>query len=258
MILTALLPNEIHPAYVVLGTAAAIAVIKYSFGGLGANWLNPALGGWLFIRFSWPEAFLSAIEKGSTSISEINISSNLSVVVNSVTAALYYSVFSFAGVDLPAGYIELLFKNNSGIVADRGLFFLLIGTVVVTATGINRGWIPPVFLLVYGFLVRLAGDTSGLLWNGDIIYGFFSGGTILAAFILAAEPASSARTNTGVIFTVVSGAFLSWVFRYRFMEFSGCFIALAMMNCFSPLIRLIEEKIILSLKNRVKIQESIL
>jgi len=56
MILSMLLPNQIHPVFVFLGTAFAIIVVKYSFGGLGSNWLNPALGGWLFIRFSWSSA----------------------------------------------------------------------------------------------------------------------------------------------------------------------------------------------------------
>jgi electron transport complex protein RnfD len=258
LILSALLPNQIHPVYAVLGAIFAIAVIKYSFGGLGANWLNPALGGWLFIRFSWSEAFLNTIEKGSTSIGEINIGSNISVLGNFVTEVLNNSIFSFAGINLPIGYVDLLVKNSSSIIADRGLFFLLLGTIVVTAAGINRGWIPLVFLLTYGFLIRLAGDISGLFWNGDVIYGFFSGGTIVAAFILVAEPSSSAKTNTGIAVIVVLSAVLSWLFRYRFMEYSGCFIALAVINCFSPLIKLIEEKVRLSLKNNVKTREIIL
>jgi electron transport complex protein RnfD len=256
LILTALLPNQIHPMYAAFGTAFAIAVIKYSFGGLGTNWLNPALGGWLFIRFSWSEAFFNAVEKGSTSIGDINISSNISIFDNSLTDALNNSILSLTGVNLPFGYTELLFNNSSNIIADRGLFFLLIGTIAVTATGINRGWIPLIFLFIYGFLIRFAGDLSGLIWNGDVIYGFLSGGTIITAFILAAEPASSANTNTGIIITVILGAVLSWVFRYRFMEYSGCFIALTVINCFSPLIRLIEEKIILSLNRSVKIEEN--
>ena len=254
LILTILLPNYIHPFCAALGAVFAVAVVKYSFGGLGSNWLNPALGGWLFIRFSWPAAFAKALEGSSSSISEMTVSGT-SALDNSVTEFFNNTVFSVTSARMPSGYIDLLFNNNPGLIADRGLFLLLIGTVFITAAGINRGWIPPVFLAVYGFLIRLAG-ADGVFWNGDILYGFFSGGTIAAAFILAAEPASGAKLKHGIVFAVFSGAVLSWFFRYKCMEFSGCFIALAIVNCFTPLIKLAEERIFLSHNNRTGVQEN--
>jgi len=259
MILAMLLPNSIHPAYVFFGTAFAIIAVKYSFGGLGANWLNPALGGWLFIRFSWPAAF----SNGETaSISEMPLSSEISKI-DTVAADFFNStVFSVTGVQLPSGYIDLLFLNGPGIIADKGIFALLLGTIIITALGINRGWVPLVFLSVYGFLIRFAGDMSpagsGMFWNGDVLYGFFSGGTIAAAFILAAEPASSAKLKPGIFFTVVLGAALSWFFRYKCLDYSGCFIALILVNGLTPLIRLLEEKIFSIRKTYAKAQENLL
>jgi len=258
LILTLLLPNLMHPFYAALGAAFAVTVVKYSFGGLGSNWINPAVGGWLFIRFSWPAAFTQALEGSSSSISEIPAVSGASALDSSATDFLNNSVFSITGSQLPSGYIDLLFNSNPGIITDRGLFSLLIGTICITAAGINRGWIPLVFIAVYGFLIRLAGDLTGLFWNGDILYGFFSGGTIAAAFILAAEPVSGAKFKPGIIFAVFSGAVLSWFFRYKCMEYSGCFIALALVNCFTPLIKLAEEKIFFSHNNSGGFQENLL
>jgi len=246
MLLCLMLPNQIHPVYVAFGTVFAIVVVKYSFGGLGSNWLNPALGGWLFIRFSWPAVFNDI---SAASITHLNSTSELSILDNNVTEFLNSSVFSIAGVQLPSGYIDLLFNNNPGIIADRGLFGLLIGTIIITSAGINRGWIPLVFLVVYGFFIRLAGDINSILWNGDILHGFFTGGTIIVAFILAAEPASSAKLKIGILLNVILAALLSWFFRYRCLEYSGCFIALAMINCLTPLIRFAEEKLFLSRGN---------
>jgi len=257
MIISLLMPNQIHPVYVFLGTAFAIAVVKHSFGGLGSNWLNPALGGWLFIRFAWPSAFTQALEGSSLSISEMVINSDISSLDNSVAGFLNSYVFSIAGVQIPSGYIDLLFNNAPGLITDRGLFALLIGTVVITAVGINRGWIPLVFLAVYGFLIRFAGD-AGIYWNGDLLYGLFSGGTIAAAFILAAEPSSGAKLKHGVLFTVVLAAVLSWFFRYKCMEYGGCFVALALTNCITPLVRIIEDKIFFQHKKHVDIQENLL
>jgi len=247
MILALLLPNQVHPVYVFFGTAFAITVVKYSFGGLGSNWLNPALGGWLFIRFSWPSVFND---------SAVGFAGDISALDNTVTEFFNSSVFSIAGVQLPSGYIDLLFYSGPGIIADRGIFVLLIGTVIITAIGINRGWIPLVFLSVYCFLVRLAGDD--MYWNGDMLYGLFSGGTIAAAFILAAEPSSSAKLKPGILFTIILAAVLSWFFRYVCMDYSGCFIAIALTNCLTPLTRLLEEKIILMRNNYGKFRENLL
>jgi electron transport complex protein RnfD len=254
LILSLLLPNQIHPVYAAFGAAFAIVIVKYSFGGLGSNWLNPALGGWLFIRFSWPSVFVKAIENN---VSEM-IVSGLSSIDNSVTTFFNDTVLSATGVQLPSGYINLLFFNNSGLIVDRGLFTLLLGTIIITALGINRGWVPLVFLSVYGFFIRLAGDAPGIFWNGDLLYGLFSGGTVAAAFILAAEPASGAKLWQGVLFSVVLGAVLSWFFRYRCMEYSGCIIALALVNCFTPLIRLLEDKIFFSHKKSGVLPENLL
>jgi electron transport complex protein RnfD len=253
MIICLLLPNQIHPVYAALGAVFAIVVVKFSFGGLGANWLNPALTGWLFIRFSWPSAFTSALKNSSPSISELSVTSGLGALGNNITEFFNGSILSITGVQLPSGYIDLFFNNDPGIIADRGIFFLLAGTVVITAVGINRGWIPLVFLAIYGFLVRLAGN-AGLYWDGDILYGFFSGGTLAAAFILAAEPASGAKLKLGILLVVVIAAVLSWFLRYKCMEFYGCFIALAVLNCITPLVRHAEEALFLSGKRSWKFQ----
>ena len=257
MILSILLPNLIHPFYAAFGAAFAITVVKYSFGGLGSNWLNPAIGGWLFIRFSWPDAFAKALEDSSSSISEMT-TVGVSALDNSVTEFLNNSIFSITGAQMPSGYIDLLFNNNPGIITDRGLFSLLLGTICITAVGINRGWIPLVFITVYGFLIRFAGDLAGVYWNGDILYGLFSGGTIAAAFILAAEPASSAKLKPGILSALFLGAVLSWFFRYRCMEYTGCFIALAIINCLTPLITLAEQRSFLLRNNRGRFQENLL
>jgi len=245
MILVMLLPNHTSPFHVIIASIFAVAVVKYSFGGLGSNWLNPALGGWLLIRFSWPSGFTHALGNYA-SVSVHSLSGSGSPAGNAVTDFLNNTVLSVTNVQLPAGYIDLLFNDAQGLITDRGLFILLIGTIVITAIGINRTWIPLVFLAVYGFLIRLAGDANGILWNGDILYGFFSGGTVAAAFILAAEPSSSAKLKGGVIFTVALSAFFSWFFRYKCMEYSGCFIAIALTNSLTPLIRVIEDKFFLS------------
>ncbi|MDR2134411.1 MAG: RnfABCDGE type electron transport complex subunit D [Treponema sp.] len=275
MVFALLLPNRIPPVYAVLGAVFAIAVVKHSFGGLGSNWLNPGIGGWLFLRFSWPEVFSKALAGSPLALVSESMRNGFAEPRNSplglirlsgagdfsggaldarVSAFLNDTVFSFFGAELPSGYIDLLVSGGApGIIADRGILALLLGTLVITALEVSRSWIPAAYLGLFGILVRVFGDLpfEGLLFNGDVLFAFFSGATLAAAFILMADPVTSAKSRAGILFTVLLGAFLSWVFRYRGLEFYGAFFAAALVNALTPLIRSFEGKWFYSRKQRV-------
>jgi electron transport complex protein RnfD len=254
--------------YVILGTVFAIAVVKHSFGGLGSNWLNPALGGWFFIRFSWPGVFGRSLENSPLSIiaetlgggvsnpqgsplgflkisGAGNSALSASFLDNTVRSVLNNTIFSITGAELPSGYIDLLFSRAPGIIADRGLVALLLGTVIITASQVSRVWIPAVYLLCYGFLVRIFGALpfGGAAGGGDVLFGFFTGGTMAAAFLLAADPATGPKSRAGILGAAVLAAFFSWLFRYQGLEPYGAFFAVAMVNVLTPLIRTVEERL---------------
>jgi electron transport complex protein RnfD len=246
LVLTLLLPNRIHPLYAALGALFAMAVVKHSFGGLGSNWLNPGLGGWFFVRFSWPGVFGKALEGAVSFESVISGNGGIalpagSVLDGKVSAFLNNHIFSFLGAELPSGYIDLLVPEAPGIIADRGLLALLAGTIIITACRVSRAWAAAVFLAVFGILVMLGGAAGGeALRNGDVLFGLCSGGTVVAAFMLVTEPVSGAKSRPGMLFAAVLSGVLAWLFRYRGLEWHGCFFALGMVNAFTQVIRLFE------------------
>ncbi|MDR2477914.1 MAG: RnfABCDGE type electron transport complex subunit D [Treponema sp.] len=275
MVLALLLPNQIHPVYAGVGAVFAMAVVKHSFGGLGSNWVNPALGGWLFIRFSWSQAFSRALEHSPLTLVADTFENGVSTarmppleLLKSAGAAdfsgagsavdlaisnfLNNTVFSLFGAELPSGYIGLLVLKSPGIIADRGVLALALGTIVITAFQISRAWVPALYLGVFGLLVWLAGDMpfGGLPRNGDMLFALFTGGTLAAAFILIPEPASGAKSKPGMCAAAVLGAAVSFVFRYRSLEFYGCFFAAALINALTPLIRSIEGRWLYSRKRQ--------
>ncbi|MDR0601752.1 MAG: RnfABCDGE type electron transport complex subunit D, partial [Treponema sp.] len=143
LVLVLLLPNRIHPLYAVLGAVFAMAVVKYSFGGLGSNWVNPAAAGWLFLRVSWPGAFDSALKGSLLSVISEGLAAGLSSPQGSplgilkiagsgggwaasrldgaISSALNGTLFSFMKAELPSGYVDLFISRAPGIIADRGL-----------------------------------------------------------------------------------------------------------------------------------------
>ena len=243
LVLALLLPNQIHPIYAALGAVFAIAVVKHSFGGLGSNWLNPALGGWLFIRCSWPTVFGNALARASENIPDAATS-----VGGAIGGFLNKAVFLSFGAELPPPYIDLFSLQTPGIIADRAALAVVVTTAVIAAFQISRSWMSLVFLAVYGLLVRMAGDiyAEGLWWNGDIIFAFLSGGTLVTAFILIADPSSGTKSAAGNVLTAVFAAALSFAFRYIGGVFYGCFFAVALINALTPLLCKFEKKLFYS------------
>ena len=262
LILTLLLPNKISPAYAAAGAVFAMAVIKHSFGGLGSNWLNPAAGGWLFIRFSWAAQFKEALEGSPLSLLAENASLgafNAAAVFGSPTPLdtalrtfFNRTIFSLIGVELPGGYFDLLTSRFPGIIADRGVFALLLGTVIITAFRVNRSWIPAVYLAGFGILVRYAGALpyGAGFWNGDVIFSLCSGGTLVAAFLLASDPVTSAKSNIGKFAAAVAASALAFIFRCFGSEPYGAVLSIVLINAMLPMARILEYRQLYN-KNRI-------
>ena len=215
LVLALLLPNHISPGYAAMGAAFAIVVVKHSFGGLGSNWMNPALGGWLFIRFSWPVAFANALGDPAWGVQAFEIPVDGSEVDHLVGSFLNRTIFPLFNAALPPGYIDLFALDSPGIIADRAGLSIVFGIAVIAAFRISRSWLSILYLSVFGLMVRMLGDlpVGGTWWNGDVILGFLSGGTLVAAFILVADPSSGAKSAQGNAVLVVIAAVLGMAFR---------------------------------------------
>ncbi|MDR0524666.1 MAG: RnfABCDGE type electron transport complex subunit D [Spirochaetaceae bacterium] len=264
LILTLFLPNTLHPVYGALGAVFAMTIVKHSFGGLGSNWLNPAVGGWLFVRFSCPAAFDTSLENSMLVRIAESVQTGLADPEGSplgllkvakaeygptifdgfIRAFLRDGLFSLAKLEFPKGYSDLFNASAPGIIADRGILALLAGTILISASQVSRGWIPAVFLTCYLVLVRLFGALpfGGGFAKGDVFFGLFSGGVVPAAFLLAPDPSTGPKSNLGAL---VSGALAgggTFLFRYIGGEGYGAIFAIALLNCLVPVIRDLESR----------------
>jgi electron transport complex protein RnfD len=236
LVLTLMLPNHINPVYAAIGVVFAMIVVKYSFGGLGSNWLNPAIGGWLFIRFTWTPAYEQALGNAA--------SAGNGTFDGVVTDFLNKTVFSAFGAELPDGYITLLNATGAGVVADRGVLALLVGTILLLSSQASRVWTSVVYLGAYGLLIRLFGalPAGGGFSAGDILSGFLSGGTLVTAFFLAPEPVTGPKSTQGALIAAFITAVFSFIFRYLGGELYGAFFAAALLNALVPIVRGIESR----------------
>jgi electron transport complex protein RnfD len=257
LVLTLLLPNTIHPALAAISAVFAMLVVKHSFGGLGSNWLNPAIGGWLFLRFSWPQAFSQALEGSSLSLLESSVAKGLSdpsgspldvlkiaglkggALDGQATDFLNASIFSRLGAELPKGYMDFIFFSGTGLIADRGTGALLLASLFLSLAIPNRQWISVSFLALYLVLVRIFGAVpfGGPLGEGDMLFALFSGGTAVAVFILAVDPATGTKSHGFALLLSLALAGTAFLFRYSAMESYGILYAVGAANVLVPLIR---------------------
>jgi Na+-translocating ferredoxin:NAD+ oxidoreductase RnfD subunit len=229
LVLTIILPNTINPIFAAAGAVFAIAVVKQSFGGLGANWLNPALGGWLFIRLSWPTAFDAATQNA-----EALSSGFMGLFSASATHFLNNNIFRVFNIEIPVDYFNLLFYSAAGIIADRGVFAFLIGSILLSAFRSGRFWASALFLLFYLVLLHICGS--------NLFTCLFSGGTLVAAFLLITDPSSGVKSLGGAIITAVLTAGVAALLRVAGNELYGAIYAVVLINSVTPLIRGIEDR----------------
>jgi electron transport complex protein RnfD len=260
LIFTLLLPDRTPLFFAALGAVFAMFIVKFNFGGLGANWLNPAVAGWLFIRFSWPDVFDRAAAGSANTFIAEKIANGGGYAIGSpweilgqndffpdagtLTNALKNTILAPFNLEIPAGYLDFFASPGTGIIGDRGVYALFLGSIVIVAMGIIRFAIPAVYLAVYLLLIKFAGavNLGGGFWAGDMFFGLFSGGTLIAAFLLVTEPSTSPKSSFGKILFAVAAALLSFFFRYMGNEPYGAFFAVALLNTITPLFRAAESR----------------
>jgi electron transport complex protein RnfD len=90
----------------------------------------------------------------------------------------------------------------------------------------------------------------GEWWKGDILFSLCTGGTLAAAFILAADPATNAKSSWCIFGAAVAGGFLAWLFRFPGAEPYGAVYSILVINAILPIVRSAENHFLY--KNRRK------
>ncbi|MCL1818658.1 MAG: RnfABCDGE type electron transport complex subunit D [Spirochaetaceae bacterium] len=261
------MPPEV-PLYVpFFASLFAIGVVKWTFGGLGRNWMNPALAGRVFAYFSWTRAMTSWTLPGElggadavSSATPLGFLKNgiaasgdlVSAPMEFLTANRYpRSLFDGAltdwlntraldsfGISLPEGYVDFFFGFMGGSIGEISSLLLLAGTVFLLARKILSPAIPASYFGSFCFLVWAFGGLgfSGDYFSGDILFQLFTGGLILGVFYMATDIVSSPVTVPGHIVYGCGAGLLTFLIRFYGAFPEGVALAILAMNAFVPLI----------------------
>ncbi|MDE6576570.1 MAG: NADH:ubiquinone reductase (Na(+)-transporting) subunit B [Muribaculaceae bacterium] len=225
-----------------LAVAVAFAVIfaKEVFGGTGYNFLNVALVTRAFLFFAYPSqmsgdnVFVSLGDaatvdgySGATPLGQLAASTNGAVDVLGVTGT-------------PLSYTDMFFGFYPGSWGETSTFCILIGLVILLATGIASWRIVISGVLGGFFMALIANHFATPLYPVTYLTPWEQlslGGFAFAIVFMATDPVTACRTTTGkYIYGFLIGAVAILIRCYNTGYPEGAMLAVLLMNCFAALI----------------------
>ena len=215
-------PPTIPYWMIVVGALFAIVLVKQLFGGIGKNFVNPALAGRAFM-FSWPVAMATWVKVGFENAAPLVGSADI------VTQATPLSAMHQGYFDPALGTIKDLFIGNvGGCIGETSAVLLLIGFVYLLVRKVISARIPVAYIAtvaVLAFLFPMGNDR--LVWTAAQVFG---GGLMLGAIFMATDYVTSPITKMGQIIFGIGCGVLTIAIRYFGGYSEGVSYAILIMN----------------------------
>lgn len=222
-----------------LGSIFSVGVAKMAFGGLGSNFINPALAGRAFLMASYPAAMTSwsapqGIIKGTLSgFDGMTSATPLAFFKNAVADG------SIANLNLQDALQNLFVGNVGGCIGETSAVALLIGAIILWYKKIIGFRIPFIYIGTVFFLFWLFNGSGNLLSPTAIaipLFQILSGGLFLGAFFMATDMVTSPITPGGKVFFALGCGLLTFIIRKFGGYPEGVSYSILIMNLFVPLI----------------------
>lgn len=229
LILAFNLPSNLPLWIVVIGALFAIGVCKMTFGGLGQNIVNPAIGGRVFLLVSFPAPMTSW--PVPQSVDGATAATPLAIMKEGLRSGKSVSEIM---PDLPSNG-DLLLGNAGGSLGEVAALMLLIGLVYMLVRRIITWHIPvSIFLtiIVFAGLLHLCNPEA----YASPLFHLLTGGVMLGAIFMATDYVSSPMTPKGQIIYGVGIGVLTILIRTFGAYPEGMSFAILIMNLVTPII----------------------
>ncbi len=228
------------------GGIFAMAVCKWSFGGLGANWINPALAGRAFLSLSFVREMglwsaPRSMGRGTVLSGQGFDAGSSASPLGRFKEQLLLAQNGGAGepgisqVDLP-DLLDLLLGFQSGSIGEVATLLLLLGGLTLWGLRIINGYIPLALLGSFALLTWIFG---GLyqdlgLFRGAVLFHLFSGGLMLGAWFMATDYSGCPKMPMSKIIFGVGCGGLTFLVRFYGSYPEGVMLAILFMNICTP------------------------
>lgn len=211
------LPVSISPLIAVFGSVVAIVVVKQMFGGIGQNFVNPALTARIILMNSFP-ARMTHWTAAFDYSSPAELTS---------TATPLVTFWQNGGEGAPT-YLQLFLGAHGGCLGETCALAILLGGLYL----IIRRVISPVIPVTY---LATAAALSALLGRNPLV-DLLSGGLMLGAFFMATDYTTSPLYFKGRLVFAIGCGILTMLIREFGSLPEGVSYSIVLMNILTPLI----------------------
>lgn len=226
MLLAYNMPASIPLWMTVIGSVFAIIVVKQFFGGLGHNFMNPALAARAFLLASWALAMTTWYPVGTT----LPIFSAPDAVSSATPLAAYG-----AGDTAKYSYLTLFLGNYGGCIGETSALALLLGAAYLVVKRVIRIRVPLIYIATVAVGTWLFAGSNGI-GSGDWLYQILSGGLILGACFMATDYTTTPTTPKGQIIFALGCGIITVLIRVWGGYPEGVSYSILLMNIATPLI----------------------
>ena len=198
----------------VFGSVFAIVIVKELFGGIGSNFMNPALAARAALVASWPNIMATYVNTdGITSATPLAI------------------IKGGAGPESLPSIARMFFGDIGGSLGETSALLLLIGAVYLLIRKVIRWEIPVFYIATTCVVLLIFGVSTDLL-----IYHILGGGLILGAFFMATDYSTTPITRKGKIIFAIGCGILTALIRVKGGMPEGVSYSILLMNIVTPII----------------------
>lgn len=201
----------------IVGSAFAIIFAKQLFGGLGQNFINPALAGHAFLLASYPTEMTTWVVPNGLAADAATYATPLAQLKNGT---------------LDASLGQLVLGQVGGTIGETCAIALIIGGIYLLYKHVISWKIPVIYIATVFILFAVIGRHGMRMPLQEI----FAGGVMLGGIFMATDYASSPVTPKGQVIFAVGAGLLTYLIRTFGGYPEGVSYSILIMNCCVPLI----------------------
>lgn len=212
----------------IIGAFIAIVIVKQMFGGIGNNFVNPAMAARVVLMLSFP-TYMTRWAILAQRLHQLGLGGVIGDAVPGpdmiATATPLYLLQNPGTADLPS-YLELFVGAKGGTIGEVSILALAIGAGYLLLRRVISWQIPVSYIATVGILIAIGGQ--------DPLYHILSGGLFLGAVFMATDYVTSPLTNKGkLIFGIGCGLITALIRLYGGMT-EGVSFSVLLMNILTP------------------------
>ena len=209
------LPSSV-PIYVpIIGGLVAIVMVKQMFGGLGQNFVNPALLARIILMNSFPVLMTTWYPSGNFGADTTAMASPLANI-------------AAGNVDALPSYWDMFIGNIPGCLGETSALALLLGGIYLIARKVISPIIPVTYIGTVFVLSAILGQ--------DPVAQILCGGLFIGAIFMATDYVTSPLTNKGKFIYALCCGIITCLIRVFASLPEGVSYSIVLMNIIVPLI----------------------